>query len=120
MVRAFHLLCATLPRANTTCASDGISSLKVLHDALDNLEAMTVNIQDAYQASLDGKAYDQPEDVDYSFEAVNDRLWEAKETAGLGSRAEFEEKKAAEAAAAALEREKLLKSKSIKVVKSRK
>lgn len=51
---------------------------------------MTESIQEAYVASLAGEAYDTPAEVGYDFESVNQRLWDEKERAGLGSRAEFE------------------------------
>lgn len=85
---------------------DNLSSLVVLHEALDNLEEMTEAIRDAYLASLEEQDFDTPEEVSYDFESVNQRLWDAKEAQGLGTREEFEERKREKDEQEAEEREK--------------
>lgn len=92
-------------------AADGKSSLRALHEALDNLENMTEAIAEAYTASLEGGDYERPEDLEYDFESVNDRLWADKEAKGLGTRAEFE--------AAKKEREEKEKVKDVKPKKGK-
>lgn len=73
-------------------APDGVSSLVVLHEALDNLEHMTLSIQSAYLASLSAQEYVVPPEVAYDFESVNNRLWEEREMrpGQEGSREVFE------------------------------
>ena len=73
--------------------ADNKSSLDALHAALDNLEAMTESILEAYQASLASGDYDRPQDEEYDFESVNDRLWAQKEAEGRGSREDYEREK---------------------------
>lgn len=121
MVRRPPLLRTPYPHllANSTSSfhPDGKSSFEALETALNNLEDMTLAVEDAYKASLASGDYERAEDDDYSFEAVNDRLWAAKEAAGRGSRAEFEQKRAEKEAEAEREKEKLAKPKKGKPIK---
>lgn len=96
---------------------DGKSSRDALNEALDNLEHLTLAVLAAYEASLAAGDYETVEDLDYSFEAVNDRLWAEKEAAGRGSRAEFEQKKQEERDEEEREKEKLGKPKKGKPIK---
>lgn len=98
-------------------STDNKSSLTALHEALDNLENMTEAILAAYTASLASGDFDRPEDLEYDFESVNDRLWAEKEASGRGNRAEWErEKKEKEER----ENEDKVKPKKEKVVKKAK
>lgn len=67
-----------------------MSTLKVLHEALDNCEAMTESILAAYEDSLATDDFARPEEVAMDFKSIDARLWAAKEAAGLGTKAEFE------------------------------
>ncbi|KAL8279191.1 hypothetical protein RQP46_008447 [Phenoliferia psychrophenolica] len=96
---------------------DGKSARDALNEALDNLENLTLAVLEAYQASYTAGDYQLKEDLDYSFEAVNDRLWAEKEASGRGTRAEFEEAKREKEEAEAAEREKLTKPKKGKPIK---
>ena len=80
----------TTTRADSNAVLDGVPTLKVLHDALDNCEAMTEAILEAYNESLASDEFARPVDLKYDFESVNDRLWAEKERKGLGTREEFE------------------------------
>ena len=68
---------------------------------------MTLSIGEKYDAALARDDFERPADVDYSFEAVNDRLWAAKEARGEGSRDEWEAEQEAKREAAEAEAEKL-------------
>ena len=93
---------------------DGVPTLSVLHEALDNCERMTEAILKKYHESLDNDDFERPEELKYDFESVNDRLWAEKEAKGLGTREAFETAKREK-----LEAEELLKPK-IKAKKSAK
>lgn len=92
-----------------------MSSLTVLHEALDNLEAMTETILESYVQSLGGREFDVVEDVAYDFESVNQRLWDAKKLAGLGTKEEFEAARDAKVELERAEKEKLAGAKPSKV-----
>lgn len=53
---------------------------------------MTEAILAKYHASLQAGDYDRPEELEYDFESVNDRLWAQKDPTGE-LRAEFEKAK---------------------------
>ncbi|KAM0752804.1 RBP11-like subunits of RNA polymerase [Meredithblackwellia eburnea MCA 4105] len=95
---------------------DNKSSLDALHTAINNLEEMTKVIEDKYKESLASGDFDRPEELDMSFEAVNDRLWKEKEAQGRGTREEFERQKREKEEAEEKEEERLTgkKGKSIK------
>lgn len=101
--------------------TDGKSSRDALNEALDNLENLTLAVLAAYEESLASGDYETVEDLDYSFEAVNDRLWAEKEASGRGSREDFEREKREKKEEEDREQDKLAKAgkkgKAIKVAK---
>ncbi|KAK4701948.1 DNA-directed RNA polymerases I and III subunit RPAC2, partial [Phenoliferia sp. Uapishka_3] len=99
---------------------DGKSSLDALNEALDNLENMTLAIVSAYEESLAAGDYEKKEDLDYSFEAVNDRLWAEKEASGRGTREDFEQEKREKKEEEEREAAKLVKPKKGKPIKAEK
>lgn len=71
-----------------------------------------------YEAAVSSGEYQQAEDLDYSFEAVNARLWAQKEARGEGSRAEWEAARQAEADLAAEQVKAASKGKKGKPIKA--
>jgi DNA-directed RNA polymerase I and III subunit RPAC2 len=72
---------------------------------------MTEAVLAAYNESLAGGDYERPEELEYDFESVNDRLWAEKEASGRGTREEWEREKREKEEK---EKEKLVKPKKEK------